>query len=105
MYLVNARDLQLHCAIVLYEKLVVPVLMYGSETMLWKKKEKSRIRSVQMGNLLGLLVIERMNRVPNAQIRELCIVKKDLDERIDEGMLRWFSHVERMEIGLLRESM
>ena len=35
--------------------------------------------------------------VPNARIRELCVVKKGLDERIDEGGLRWFGHVERME--------
>ena len=38
-----------------------------------------------------------MDRVPNARIRELCGVKKGLDERIDEGVLRWFGHVERME--------
>ena len=30
-------------------------------------------------------------------IRELCGVKKGLDERIDEGALPWFGHVERME--------
>ena len=29
----------------------------------------------------------RMDRVSNAQIRELCGVKKGLDERIDEGVL------------------
>ena len=32
--LVNARDLQLECGRVLHETLLVPVLMYGSETML-----------------------------------------------------------------------
>ena len=31
---VNSRDLQLECARVLHEKLLVHVLMYGSETML-----------------------------------------------------------------------
>ena len=36
--LVNARDLQLECARVLHETLLVPVIMYGSETMLWKEK-------------------------------------------------------------------
>ena len=50
-----------------------------------------------MDNLRGLLGIRRMNRVPNALIRKLCEVKKGLDERIDEGVLRWFGHVERME--------
>ena len=38
-----------------------------------------------------------MDRVPNARIRELSGVKKGLDERIDEGVLGWFGHVERME--------
>ena len=50
-----------------HEILFVPVLMYGSETMLWKEKERSRIRAVQMDNLRGLLGIRR----------------------IDEGVLRW----------------
>ena len=65
----------------------MPVLTYGSKTMLWKEKERSR----------GLMGIRRIDRVPNARIRELCGVRKALDERIDEGILRWFSHVERME--------
>ena len=30
-------------------------------------------------------------------IRELCRVKNGVDERIDEGVLQWFVHVERME--------
>ena len=45
----------------------------------------------------GLLGIRRMDRVPNARIIELWGVKKGLDERIDEGVLRWFGHLERME--------
>ena len=68
--IVNARDLQLECARVLHETLLVPVLMYGSETILWKEKERSRIRAVQMDNLRGLPSIRRMDRVPNAWIRK-----------------------------------
>ena len=95
--LVNARDLQPECARFLHEPLLVPVFMYGSETMLWKEKEGSRFRAVQMDNFRGLLGIRRMERVPNARIRELCGVRKGLDERIDEGVFRWFGHMERME--------
>ena len=47
-YLGNARSLQLECARVLHESLLVPVLMYGSESMIWRKKERSIIRAVQM---------------------------------------------------------
>ena len=38
-----------------------------------------------------------MDGVSNAWIREMCGVKKGLDEKIDEGVLRWCGHVERME--------
>ena len=38
--------------LVLHETLLVLVLIYGSETMLWRK-EKSKIRDVQMDNLRG----------------------------------------------------
>ena len=78
--LVNCRDLQLECARVLHETLFVPLLMYVSETMLWKKKERFRVRAVQMDNLRRLLVIRRVDRVPNTQIRELCGMMKVLRE-------------------------
>ena len=38
----------------------MPVLTYGSETMIWRKKERSRIRGVQMDNLKGLLGIKKL---------------------------------------------
>ena len=80
--LVNVRDLELECTRILHETLLVPVLMYGSEKMLWKEKERPRIRALQMDNLRGLLGIRRIDRVPNAWKRELCAVKKGLDEGV-----------------------
>ena len=71
--------------------------MYGSETLTWKGKEKYRIKAVQVDNLKGFLGIRRMDRVPNARIRELCGGTKGVDERIDEGVLRWFFYVEKMD--------
>ena len=53
--LVNSRDLKLECARVLHETLLVPVFKDGSETILWREKERSRVRAVQMDNLRGLL--------------------------------------------------
>ena len=49
----------------LHETFPVPVLTYGSETMLWREKGRSRIRDVHMDNLRGLVGIRRMGRVPN----------------------------------------
>ena len=57
--------------LVLHETLLLLVLMYGRETMLWMKKERPRIRVVQRDNLRGLLGIRRMDRAQNAWKREL----------------------------------
>ena len=86
--LVNARSLQPVYARGLRKSLLVPVLTYGSETMIWREKVRSRIRVVQMDNLTGLLGIRRMDKVPNAQIWQLCLVRKSVNEKIDEGVLQ-----------------
>ena len=41
-----------------------------------------------MDNLRRLLGIKRMDKVLNTRIKELCGIKKGIDERIDEGVLR-----------------
>ena len=56
--LLNTTGLQFECATVLHDSLMVPVLTYGSETMIWKE-ERCRIRAVQMENIRGLLSIIR----------------------------------------------
>ena len=84
----------------LHETLLILILMYGNETMLWKE-ERFRIRAVQMDNLKGLLGSRRMDRVLNAWIRKLCGMKKEVNERI----LWWFSHVEKMENDIIAKSL
>ena len=81
----------------MYEIFFVLVLMYGSEALILEEKERSRIRAVQMDNLRGLLGIRRMGKVPSGRITELCRVTKEVEERINEGVLQWFDHVKEME--------
>ena len=66
--------------------------MYGSEAIIWKEKERSRIRAIQMENLRGLLGTKRMDKVQNPLVKEL-----GGDERIDEAVFQWFRNVDRME--------
>ena len=42
------------------------------------------------------LCIRRMDKVPNDRIRQLCGVTKGVDEKIGEGVLRWFGYEERL---------
>ena len=62
--------------LVLHETLLIPVFAYSSETILWKENERSRIRAVLMEILRCLVGFMRMDKVPDAQIRELCGVTK-----------------------------
>ena len=55
IYFKFKKRFKLEFAKVLNEGLLVPVLWYGSETMVWKE-ERSRNRAVQMDNLRSLLV-------------------------------------------------
>ena len=98
----NAWCFQLECAKVLYESLlIVPVLMYGTGTLISKEKDKASVKGVQMDNLRSLLGIRRIDKFPNARIRDLWQVTKEVDERIDEGVIGWFGHVENMESDMI----
>ena len=85
---------------VVHKSLLVPVVTCGSETRIWREKERSRIRAVHVENHRGLLGIKGMNKVLNARIRQLCGVTKGVDEKI-EDVLPWFGHVERMENDII----
>ena len=82
--LVNARGLQLECAGVLHESLLLPVLRYDME-----EKERSKIKAVQMDNLRGLLGIRRMDGALNVLIREVCGVTKRLMKVFPYGLVMW----------------
>merc|ERR1712002_955351 len=40
--------------------------------------------------------LRRTESVPNVEIREMCGKNVSVSERMDQGVLRWFGHVERM---------
>ena len=61
--------------------------LYGSETIIRMEKQRSRVRAIQLDDLRSLLVIRRVDRAPNAGIRVLYEVKKEVDEKIDENVL------------------
>ena len=69
----------------MHESLLVPVVTYGRRPMIWTEKEGSRIRAVHMDNLRGLLGIRRLDKVPNARIRQLCGVTKRLMMVFSDG--------------------
>ena len=69
-----------------------------------RERVRSRTRAVEMPNLRGLLGKRRMDRIRNAQMEELCVVKGGVGERkvFSSSSAMWRGW--RM-IRLLRESM
>ena len=63
-------------------------MRHCSSLLLWMEKERSRIRAVQMDNLRGLLGIRRIDKVSNAQTRELCRVMKGLMKAFSSGSVK-----------------
>ena len=75
------------------------LLLYDSETMLWREKERSRFRAEQIDKFRGLLGIRRMRRVASERIKELYGVSQLVwvDKRIAESVLQWLGHIEGIE--------
>jgi hypothetical protein len=103
--LVNAKSLSIECTRVLHESMLVQTLLYGSEVTVWCPKYRSRVQAVQMDNLRSVLGVRRIDKMRNERIRELCGVERGMNERINESLLRWFGHMERMDESRLVKRM
>ena len=80
---------------VLYEKVVVPTVMYGSETWGMKVTERQKLNVFEMKCLRT--GVSWLDRVRNEVVRAKTDVRRKLAARVDVNVLRWFGHVERMD--------
>ena len=67
-----------------HKGLIVSVSVNGSETVVWKEKERVRIRAVQMDNSSGLLDVRIMYRMQKKQVRKLCGMTMRVNKWTDE---------------------
>ena len=79
----------------MYEGIIEPSLLYGCEMWSLKVHERKREEAVEMNCLRNICGLRRIDRVPNVEIRR-CGKKVSVSQRIDQGVLRWFGHVQRM---------
>ncbi len=81
----------------LYEGVVLPTVLYGAETWNMGAAERKRLNVMEMRGLRSMCGVTRMDRMRNEEVRRRTGFVKELAERAEQGMLRWFGHVERME--------
>ena len=83
----------------LYESVIVPTALYGSETWVLKTEDKNRLDVREMKCLRTMSGVTKWDRIPNERIRGRTGVKSKLSYRAEQGGLRWFGHMERMDGG------
>ena len=89
------RHISREAKVGMYEGIIEPSLLYGCEVWSLKVRERKRMEAVEMNCLRNICGLTRIDRVPNVEIRR-CGKKVSVSQRIDQGVLRWFGHVERM---------
>ena len=94
---IRNRGLGMNVKKVLYEKVIVPTVTYGSELWGMKEKERKKLNVFEMRCLRSMCGVSRWDRIRNEVVRERTGVRKELADRVDENVLRWFGHVERMD--------
>ena len=98
---IKNRGLGMDVKRALYEKVIVPTVTYGSELWGMKESERQKLNVFEMRCLRSMCGVTRWDRLRNTQVRDRTGVNKELAERVDKNVLRWFGHVERMDDGRL----
>ncbi|XP_068237184.1 uncharacterized protein [Palaemon carinicauda] len=82
---------------VLYEKVIVPTVMYGWEVLGMKVTERQKLKVLVMKSLSSMAGVSRLERVTNEVVRVKTGVRNDSAARMDINVLGWFGHVEGMD--------
>ena len=91
------RGLGMNAKNVLYEKVVVLIVTYGSESCGLKVTERQKLNVFEMKCLRSMTGVSRLDRVRNEVVRARTSVRRELAAKVDMNVLRWFGHVERMD--------
>ena len=78
-------------------KVVVPTVMYGSESWGMKVTERQKLNVFEMKCLRSMTGVSQLDRVRNELVRARTGVSRELAARVDMNVLRWFGHAERMD--------
>ncbi|GBP40277.1 hypothetical protein EVAR_83967_1 [Eumeta japonica] len=94
---------QAHLAI--HNGILIPTVMYDSESWVWQKKNESKINVVEMQSLCNICEVSRKDGYKNSDVIERCDLKEDVVTIIERGKWQCFGHLKRMnENRLIKKS-
>ena len=77
--------------------IIVTTALYGAEAWGVRSAERRKLNVLEMKCLISLVVVSRMDRVRNEEVRTRAGIEMELASRADQRVLRWFGPVERMD--------
>jgi hypothetical protein len=80
----------------LYKTMAVPVLLYGSEMWILRKRDWNRIQAAEMKYLRTIKGCTRLDQIRNEDIRQGLGISP-LSKNIIEYRNKWKAHLQRME--------
>jgi hypothetical protein len=96
MGLARSEVLSTKAKLAVYNSVLVPTLMYGSESWVCQEQHKSKLHAVGMSFLRSMCGKTRLDKVRNTWVRNECCVKESIIDKYENSVLRWFGHVERI---------
>lgn len=94
--LLRDANIPTKCKVTIYQSILKPILLYGSETWSLTKKTESKLQAAEMRVLRLIKNVTRRDKIRNEYIRNELNVLPLLDD-IEKNKLRWYGHVMRME--------
>ena len=80
----------------LYRTLILPILLYGSETWTLLKTDINKLEAFQMRCLRQILGVSIRDHYQNEIIRMRCDQQRTIEEQIQKQRQQWFGHICRM---------
>ena len=74
----------------LYEGVTVPTALYGAEAWGMRSYERRKVNGLEMKRLISLVGVSRMDIIRNEEVRRRAIIDRELANRVDQRVLRWF---------------
>src|SRR6218665_1459035 len=96
----KSKELTKKTKIKIYETMIQPIFLYGSECWTMRKLDEKRILAAEMSwpwRIAGVRPT-RLHKIRNDDIRQALCSQTTLLDKVVQRRLRWFGHVERMSI-------
>ena len=81
----------------LYVGIIVPTALYGAEAWGMRGAVRKKVNDLEMKYLRSFVGVSRIDRVGNEEVPRRAGIESELASRVDQRVLRWFGHVERID--------